>query len=301
MYLPFYDGNQLNHTTMKRIFIASLILLTVALPAGSQTVVKLWEGDPPTNNGITEAENMDENYWITNVSSPELTIYLPEKGKRNGKAVVICPGGGYAGLASHHEGTLFAQWLNTQGIAGIVLKYRMPNRHKEAPLDDAQQAIRYVRTHAAGWDVRTDKIGIAGFSAGGHLASTASTHFTTAGVSSRPDFSILFYPVITMDMTTHGGSRSNLLGDDPSLADLHTFSNEKQVNNNTPPALFLLSDDDKTVLPENSIRYYRALKDNGVEASMYIFPVGGHGWGLREDFVYHRQVLELMGAWLKDR
>jgi acetyl esterase/lipase len=286
---------------MKNLFMTTLLLLATALPAAhSQTVVKLWEGDPPTSNGITDAENMDASYWITNVSSPELTVYLPEKGKRNGQAVVICPGGGYAGLASHHEGTLFAQWLNTQGIAGIVLKYRMPNGHREVPLDDAQQAIRYVRTHAAGWDIRTDGIGIAGFSAGGHLASTASTHFTTSGVSSRPDFSILFYPVVTMDITTHGGSRSNLLGDDPSLSELHTFSNEKQVNNNTPPALLLLSDDDRTVLPENSIGYYRALKDNGVKATLYIFPTGGHGWGLRDNFAYHRQVLDLMGAWLKE-
>ncbi|MDR1332073.1 MAG: alpha/beta hydrolase [Tannerella sp.] len=285
---------------MKRFFISCILLAAAILPAASQTVVKLWEGNPPTGNEITAAENVDANYWITNVSSPELTVYLPEKGKANGKAVVICPGGGYAGLASHHEGTLVAQWLNTQGIAGIVLKYRMPNRHREVPLDDAQQAIRYVRTHAAEWNVSADKIGIAGFSAGGHLASTASTHFTTSGVSSRPDFSILFYPVITMDIHTHGGSRNNLLGDSPSLSDLHLFSNEKQVNNGTPPTLLLLSDDDLVVLPENSIRYYRALKDNGVKAAMYIFPTGGHGWGLRDDFVYHRQVLDLLAAWLRE-
>jgi len=176
----------------------------------------------------------------------------------------------------------------------------MPNKHKEVPLDDAQQAIRYVRSHAAELGVNPSSIGIAGSSAGGHLASTASTHFTTSGVSSRPDFAILFYPVITMDIATHGGSRANLLGDNPSQSDLYVFSNEKQVNNNTPPTLLLLSDDDTVVLPENSIRYYKALKDNGVKAAMYIFPVGGHGWGMREDFVYHRQVVELMAAWLKE-
>ncbi|MDR1601514.1 MAG: alpha/beta hydrolase [Tannerella sp.] len=285
---------------MKKTCIICAILSVSALPAGSQTVVKLWEGAPPTSNEITAAENIDQNYWITNVSSPELTVYLPEKGKGNGKAVVICPGGGYAGLASHHEGTLFARWLNTQGIAGIILKYRMPNGHKEVPLDDAQQAIRYVRLHAAEWGVRPDRIGIAGFSAGGHLASTASTRFATSGVSSRPDFSILFYPVITMDIFTHGGSRNNLLGDNPSLSDIHIFSNERQVNANTPPAILLLSDDDKGVLPENSIRYYRALKDNDVKASMHIFPTGGHGWGLRDDFAFHRQMLDLLAAWLRD-
>jgi acetyl esterase/lipase len=263
--------------------------------------VKLWENNPPTNNGITEKENMDENYWITNVSSPELTIYLPEKSKATGKAVVICPGGGYAGLASNHEGILVAQWLNSQGIAAIIHKYRMPNRHKEVPLDDAQQAIRYVRDHSKEWSLRPDKIGIAGFSAGGHLASTASTHFTSEGTSSRPDFSILFYPVITMDGNiTHGGTRSNLIGDRPSLTDVHFFSNEKQVNNNTPPAILLLSDDDLGVLPENSIRYYQALKNNGIKASLYIFPTGGHGWGFNSTFTYHQQVLELLAAWLKD-
>ncbi|MDR0758455.1 MAG: alpha/beta hydrolase [Tannerella sp.] len=286
---------------MKKTCIICAVLSAVALPAGAQTVVKLWEDTPPTSNEITVAESIDRNFWITNVSSPELTVCLPEKGKGNGQAVVICPGGGYAGLASHHEGTLFARWLNTQGIAGIILKYRMPNGHREVPLDDAQQAIRYVRCHADEWDINPDRIGIAGFSAGGHLASTASTRFTTtSGISSRPDFSILFYPVITMDLSTHGGSRSNLLGDNPSLSDIHVFSNERQVNASTPPAILLLSDDDRVVLPENSIRYYRALKDNGVKASMYIFPTGGHGWGLRDDFAFHRQALELLAAWLRD-
>jgi len=283
----------------KAIIITGIICALAGQSAMSQRIVKLWDGAPPTSNGITEAENTDAEYWITNVSIPELTIYLPERSKANGKAVVICPGGGYSGLASHHEGTLLAQWLNTQGIAGIVLKYRMPNRHKEVPLDDAQQAIRYVRTHAAELGVDPQKIGIAGSSAGGHLASTASTHFTTSGVSSRPDFTILFYPVITMDIATHGGSRQNLLGDHPSQTDINIFSNETQVNNNTPPTLLLLSDDDTVVPPENSIRYYRALQANGVKASMYIFPAGGHGWGMRESFEYHKQVTELMAAWLR--
>jgi acetyl esterase/lipase len=194
---------------------------------------------------------------------------------------------------------LVAQWLNRQGIAGIILKYRMPNKHKEVPLDDAQEAIRYVRLHAHEWHIRPDKIGIAGFSAGGHLASTASTHFTTQGVSSRPDFSILFYPVITMGLATHAGSLAGLLGDyEPE--DLHRFSSEKQVNVNTPPAILLLSDDDKVVPPENSICYYRALKANGIKASLYIFPSGGHGWGLNQSFAYYPQVTALLAAWLED-
>lgn len=285
---------------MKRIIFNCLFLLLVATATQAQQVVKLWEGAPPTDNEIRMPEDIDENHWITRVSSPELIIYLPQQSNATDKGVVICPGGGYAGLASHHEGTLFAQWLNEQGIAAFILKYRMPNKHKEVPLEDAQQAMRYVREHAADFRIKPNKIGIAGFSAGGHLASTASTHFATEGTNTRPDFSILFYPVITMEEATHGGSRLNLLGDNPSSTDINIFSNDKQVNANTPPAILLLSDDDKAVLPENSIRYYRALKANDIKASLYIFPEGGHGWGLRSDFKYHKQVTELLAAWLKD-
>jgi acetyl esterase/lipase len=286
---------------MKKMIFACLLIAGNVMTPDAQQVIKLWAGDPPTDNEILAAENKDANHWITNVSSPELIVWLPEKGKGNGKAVIVCPGGGYAGLASYHEGTLVARWLVDRGIAAFILKYRMPNQHREVPLEDAQQAIRHVRSHAGEWQILPDKIGMAGFSAGGHLASTASTHFTVSGgVSSRPDFTILFYPVITMDLTTHAGSRKNLLGDQPSPADLYTFSNEKQVNVNTPPAIILLSDDDGSVPPENSIRYYRALKANGISAALYIFPTGGHGWGWNENFAFHRQVLELLAAWLED-
>ncbi|GAB6865348.1 alpha/beta hydrolase [Bacteroides acidifaciens] len=266
----------------------------------AQKIVKLWETNPPTSNEITKAEKYERNgNWVTNVSSPELAIYQTNKAKNTGMAVVICPGGGYAGLAILHEGEQFAKWLNGQGITAFVLKYRMPNKHKEVPLDDAQQAIRYVREHANEYGVDTNKIGIAGFSAGGHLAATASTHYTTEGVSTRPDFSILFYPVITMETATHGGSRSNLLGDNPLPADIQFFSNEKHVNTNTPPAILLLSDDDKSVPTTNSVLYYESLKKNNIPATMYIFPKGGHGWGMNIDFEYHSQMLELLGRWLK--
>jgi len=282
---------------MKQLLLIAVLMTAFSINA--QKTVKLWEGAPPTSNGITTPEVKSDNGSYSNVSVPEISIYLPEKSKSTGQAVIICPGGGYSGLAWNHEGIMMAEWLNTLGVAGIILKYRMPNKHKEVPLEDAQQAIRYVRTHAAELGIDANQVGIAGSSAGGHLAATASTHYATYGVSTRPDFTILFYPVITMDMNTHGGSRANLLGDNPSLADLNIFSNEKQVNNNTPPAILLLSDDDRVVLPENSIRYYKALKDNGVKASMYIFPIGGHGWGFKKDFAYHQQVKDLLGAWLK--
>lgn len=287
--------------SFKNYVLTSFLLILISVNASAQKTVKLWEGNPPTDNKITEAENEDKNSgWITNVSSPELSIYLPEKSKNTGMAVLICPGGGYAGLASLHEGVQLAQWLNERGIAGFVLKYRMPNKHKEIPLDDAQQAMRYIRLNAETFAINVDKVGVAGSSAGGHLAATLSTHFSTKGISTRPDFSILFYPVITMEKATHGGSRTNLLGDHPEPSDINIFSNEKQVNSNTPPAILLLSDDDKAVLPINSIEYYNALKENNIPATMYIFPEGGHGWGMRTDFKYYNQMTALLEMWLKD-
>ena len=286
---------------MKRICLSLIIiysLIGVNVIHG-QKVIKLWEGNPPTSNEITEKESVRDGSFVMNVSIPEIEIFLPEKAINTGMAVVVCPGGGYSGLAYDHEGIMVAKWLNEEGIAAFILKYRMPNKHKDVPLSDAQQAIRYVREHASEYGVNVSKIGICGFSAGGHLASTASTHFSTSGTSSRPDFSILFYPVVTMTKLTHGGSRNNLLGENPSEADLYMFSNEKQVNVNTPPAILLLSDDDKVVLPENSLWYYEALKRNNVPATMYIFPTGGHGWGFRESYEYHKQMTELLSAWLK--
>jgi len=266
----------------------------------AQRVIKLWEGNPPTDSGITEQETYDKSSgWTENVSVPTLTIFSPTN-NNNGMAVVICPGGGYAGLAFDHEGTEFAQWLNTFGITGVVLKYRMPNGHKEVPLEDAQQAIRYIRENSKVLGVDVNKVGIAGFSAGGHLAATASTHYSMKGTNIRPDFSILFYPVITMETATHGGSRLKLLGENPDVSVTHFYSNEKQVNKDTPPAILLLSDDDNAVPPINSISYYNALKNYNIPATMYIFPNGGHGWGMRKDFTYHNQMLELLRMWLED-
>lgn len=288
-------------TNFQRIIFSCFFLLLISVSMNAQKVVKLWDGNPPTSNKISDTEKYDKKGgWITNVSVPELSIYLPDKSTSNHMAVLICPGGGYAGLAIDHEGVQFAQWLNTQGIAGIILKYRMPNQHKEIPLDDAQQAMKYIREHAAELDIDINKVGIAGFSAGGHLAATVSTHFSTSGTSTRPDFSILFYPVITMEVATHGGSKTNLLGENPAQADTYTFSNERQVNVNTPPAILLLSDDDGSVQPANSIEYYEALKNNNIPATMYIFPEGGHGWGMKKDFKYHSQMLNLLEMWLKD-
>ncbi|MDR3253292.1 MAG: alpha/beta hydrolase [Tannerella sp.] len=286
---------------VKKLLLSVVVGAFVSLyPVDAQKIIKLWEGEPPTGNGLTEPEvSQADRSSFSKVSVPTLEIYLPDKATATGMAVVVCPGGGYSGLAYNHEGLMVAKWLNKEGIAAFILKYRMPNRHREVPLDDAQQAIRHVREHAADYNVNTSKIGICGFSAGGHLASTASTHFATSGTSTRPDFSILFYPVITMTGLTHGGSRTNLLGDNPSETDIYRFSNEKQVGVNTPPTILLLSDDDKVVLPENSLWYYEALKRNEIPATLYVFPTGGHGWGFHDTYEYHSQMTDLLSSWLK--
>jgi acetyl esterase/lipase len=284
---------------MKKINLAMLLLLVCGIHAYSQEVVDLWQGDPPVDNGITVAETLDRSgTWYVNVSKPTLTVYSPEATRNNGTVVIICPGGGYAGLSFKNEGTDFAEWLNTKGITAVILKYRMPNKHKEVPLSDAWEAIRYVRRNAGRLNINPAKVGIAGFSAGGHLASTASTHFCFDGINTRPDFSILYYPVITMERATHGGSRNNLLGDNPSAENIQMFSNEKQVNVNTPPTLLFLSDDDRVVSPRNSIDYYDSLKKNNVPASIYIFPEGGHGFGMTKTFKYHSEMLTLLEKWL---
>lgn len=282
----------------KTFFILTMTILISGLGMNAQQKVKLWK-EAPTENGITEKESIErDGTWLTNISEAELTIYPADKNNNSGVAVVICPGGGYAGLAIEHEGVQFAKWLNTQGVTGVVLKYRLPNQNKEVPLDDTWQAIRYVRENAEKLGIKS--IGIAGFSAGGHLASTASTHFSVDMHSTRPDFSILFYPVITMDDSTHAGSKKNLLGEKASDFDIYMYSNEKQVTADTPPTILLLSGDDKGVNPINSSRYYNALLAKNIPATMYIFPEGGHGWGMRENFKYHKQMLELLSMWLTD-
>jgi hypothetical protein len=285
---------------MKYLFTSMMLAMFSSSTLRAQETVRLWEQSAPTDNEITEAERYERNgSWVTQVSVPELMVYRPALQNNTGGAVVICPGGGYAGLAIEHEGRQFAEWLKNRGITAVVLKYRMPNQHKQVPLEDVWQAIRYVRQHASVLGVRADKVGIAGFSAGGHLASTASTYYATEGVSTRPDFSVLFYPVVTMGTYTHQGSLYALLGVNPSEEDIRYFSNEQHINADTPPAILLLSHDDKTVSPLNSMLYYQALLQHQVPAALYVFPTGGHGWGMNAGFAYHNRMLELLGEWLQ--
>ena len=235
----------------------------------------------------------------------EITVYLPDAKRATGRAVVCCPGGGYTHLAMDHEGHQWATFFNNQGIAFIVLKYRMPHGNRLIPISDAEEAMKTVRRHAAEWHVNINDVGIMGFSAGGHLASTIATH---ASGDAAPNFQILFYPVITMDLGfTHKGSHDNFLGsftdgkkDQKELRRLEAeFSNELQVNRNTSRAFLALSDDDKAVPAANGFNYYQQLYKYDVPASIHIYPSGGHGWGYRESFPFHYNVIFELQAWLQ--
>ncbi len=229
---------------------------------------------------------------VSRVSHPTLTVFLPPGGKANGTAIIVCPGGGYSHLAMGHEGFEVAHRLNEMGVAAFVLKYRLPNdetmlQKETGPIQDAQRALQLVRQRAAEWGVNPSRVGILGFSAGGHLASTAGTHFSRTyiankdNVNLRPDFMVLIYPVISFsDSIGHRGSRDCLIGKQPSAPDILEYSNERHVTAQTPPAFIVQAEDDKTVPAANSLYFYEALLRNSVPAEMHMYPKGGHGFGL---------------------
>lgn len=270
----------------------------------------------PNYKRTAEVEKRDTTgtLRISLVQQPDIAVYLPTRGIATGQAVVICPGGGYGVLAYDKEGTDFAKWLNAKGIAAIVLKYRLPNSKSNvvphlSPLMDAKRAVRLVRANASKWNIRQDKVGIMGFSAGGHLASTLGTHFDAGDpnasdpverLSSRPDFMILAYPVITMNKAiTHAGSRNNLIGPDPSEELVKLYSNEMQVTKETPPTFIVHATDDRGVPVENALSFYQSLKTNGVPAEMHIYPKGGHGFGLAVGQGYLETWTDRLADWLK--
>ena len=282
---------------MKTIFFSILLSVATMLSAQNTFELPLWPAGAPNSNGLTGTEEDLEGGRVANVIKPSITVYKADK--PNGMAIIMCPGGGYGGLAMKHEGHDMAPWFNTQGITYAVLKYRMPNGHHEVPLSDAEQAIRLVRQHAKEWNIRPDRIGIMGASAGGHLAASLATLYSSN--ETRPDFQILFYPVISMvPGVTHGGSRQNLLGNNPSqeLEDKYTL--EKQVNERTPQAFIMLSADDGAVPPANGIHYFEALLQHQVPATLHVYPTGGHGWGFRDAFTYKRQWTGELEKWLRE-
>jgi acetyl esterase/lipase len=260
----------------------------------AQTVTNLYEKVPNSRPSPNKEERVtsDNILRISKVSIPTLTMYTPSSLNEKRAAIIICPGGGYARLAASHEGSDVARVFNDWGITAFVLKYRLPDDtimidKTIGPLQDAQRAIQIVRENAGKWNIDPNKIGIMGFSAGGHLASTASTHFSKAvidhsnNVSLRPDFSILLYPVISFtDSLAHMGSRNNLIGKEATQQKVNEYSNEMRVNAQTPPAFLVHAGDDKTVKVQNSIRYYESLLKYNVLSELHIYPKGGHGFGM---------------------
>ena len=278
--------------SLKTVFTALLLTCSAAAYSQKGTTMELW----PNGAAVASPDDTDK---------AEITVYLPSEKKATGRAVVCCPGGGYTHLAMDHEGHQWATFFNNQGIALIVLKYRMPHGNRLIPISDAEEAMKLVRRHAAEWHVNPNDVGIMGFSAGGHLASTIATHSTG---DAAPNFQILFYPVITMDPGyTHMGSHDGFLGtfssdkkDQKELKRLETeFSNDLQVNRTTSRAFLALSDDDKAVPAANGFNYYQQLYKHDVPASIHIYPTGGHGWGYRESFPFHYNVIFELQAWLQ--
>lgn len=268
----------------KTLLICSMLLASTFALAQQGTEIDLWPSTPKTSNG-------DPN------DLAKVTVFLPKKENATGRAIVICPGGGYTHLAFEKEGTAWAPYFNAQGIAVIVLKYRMPHGVTQVPIEDAEETMRLVRRKAAEWNINANDVGIMGFSAGGHLASTIATHSTG---DAAPNFQILFYPVITMEEgVTHQGSRDNLLGKNPDSNLLNEYCNEQHVGTSTPRAFITLAHDDRAVPPANSIRYYEGLCRHNVPTSLHIYPKGGHGFGILQSFPYHYEMMLELRAWLR--
>jgi len=279
----------MNNTTKRKNFLRAMaasfaVCLMSVSSAMAQNTYPLWPKGAP--HASSDARD-----------TAKVSIFLPEKRLATGRAVVILPGGGYQHLAMQHEGTDWATFFNQEGIAVVVLKYRMPHGDRRIPIEDAEEAIRMVRRNASRWNVNPQDVGIMGSSAGGHLASTIATH---AKEDARPNFQILFYPVITMEPDiTHKGSHDSLLGTNAKRKEEREYSNDMQVSRLTPRAWIALSDDDHTVLPANGVNYYVELYRHDVPGSLHVYPSGGHGWGIRPTFKYHLEMLLELKAWLK--
>ena len=286
--------------------LTTLLLASLAGQPPAPQTLPLWDGKAPYAVGDTATDK------------PNVTVYRAPADKANGAAVVVCPGGGYAGLAMDHEGKQVAEFFNGLGVTAFVLKYRTANKERPgplhpAPLTDARRAIRLVRSRAKEYGIDPHRVGLMGFSAGGHLASTAGTHFHVGGLkndddvekeSCRPDFLILGYPVVTMeDGVTHAGSKRNLIGPKPDPKLVEELSNEKQVTKETPPTFIFHTSEDTAVVPENAIRFYLACKKAGVPVELHMYEKGRHGVGINPkgvsvgtDAWKHR-----LADWLKDR
>ena len=269
-----------------KTILLTIGIMSVSASASAQKVfdIDLWPNGPKEKS-------------VDREDTARVRVFLPAENKNTRRAVVICPGGGYSHLAIEHEGYDWATFFNQEGIAAIVLKYRMPHGKYEVPISDAEEAIKLVRERSAEWRINPDDVGIMGFSAGGHLASTLATHSVK---DAKPNFQILFYPVISMNPEfTHRGSHDNLLGEKPRKKREIEFSNDMQVSRTTPRAWIALSFNDDVVMPINGTNYYTELYKHDVPACIHVYPTGGHGWGFRSSFDYHIEMLLELKAWLK--
>ena len=268
----------------KLFLVIGLATATMAMSAQSVFDVKLYNGRPPYDNG-------DAN------DSAKVRVFLPMEKQATGRAVVICPGGAYETLSMEKEGYDWGEFFQNQGIAAIVLKYRMPHGQPEVPISDAEQAMKLVRLNATSWKINRNDVGIMGFSAGGHLAATIATR---SQGEAKPNFQILFYPVISMmEGYGHDRSRQNFLGKSPSKRDEKKYSADMNVSRVTPRTFIALSDDDDSVPPANGVNFYTELYRNDVRASLHVYPGGGHGWGSKIGFRYHEEMMMDLKAWLK--
>ena len=278
---------------MKRILTLALLLLAAgyAVAQPKPIEIDLWPNGAPKENGLTGPEQPLENGRVANIS--RATLYIYPAPTKNAPAIISCPGGGYRRLAMNHEGHDMATWMNKQGITYAVLKYRMPNGDITIPISDALQAIRTLRERADEWNIDPEKVGIMGASAGGNLAAQAATQFTSD--EDRPDFQVLFYASLAMSKS----AAQSLLGGDESEEAIDRYWPTKQVKENTPPAFLLCSADDRTVRVQNSIEYFQALHAKGIQATLHIYPSGGHGWGYEEWMPYKREWTAELERWLE--
>lgn len=280
---------------MKKLLLVICLGISLSATAQQNSVIKLYREGAVESNGITADEHYDKWGSAYDISEATLTIYLPNR-HTTGQMILVCPGGGYGMLAIRHEGTYVAEELNKSGVAVAVLKYRLPNGHHEIPLQDALAAMDTLRYHAASWGI--EQIGVMGFSAGGHLASTLLTHYTSP--TTRPDFGILIYPVVSFRDYPHQGTRRNLLKDGETNELIDLYSNELHVDDNTPPTLLVLSSDDKVVSPRHSMLFLNELCNHNIMCEMHVYPEGGHGWGYIPDALaaYRPAFNSTVSAWL---
>jgi acetyl esterase/lipase len=278
---------------MRKILTAAMLMMTTVAFAQEGKTIDLYSKGVPNSKKVAAGAYIEKtvNTRASKVSVPTLIPFFPEKGKSTGTAIIICPGGGYSILSMENEGYAIARKFNEIGVTAFILKYRLPSDSimvdkTIGPLQDAQRAVQLVRQRAKEWGLNTNRVGIIGFSAGGHLASTAITHFDKAvidnkdNVNLRPDFAILMYPVISFGELAHKGSKDNLVGKTPTPEMVDLYSNEKQVTANTPPTFLVHAQDDRTVPVMNSVVFYQAMVKAGVKGELHLYQAGGHGFGL---------------------